>query len=169
MSTTVYFEYPEGGIASSGESIWSGGEDLLTLGGGVICSGEAGIGGRLKYRLEYSYDETTRSDSSVFIHLKINVPVYQTRIDKEDFDVNGNGHPFLTGIFSVSGVTEVSTKAYRVWIMKSPVFNWKEVLDPVLYFIATSLGYNSLYQMPGSASVDGTGFTLPSPTQRRKI
>jgi hypothetical protein len=169
MSTSAYFEYPDGGVSSSGESIWSGGEDLFYLGGGAVCGGEVILGGRLKYRLEFNYDETNKSDSSVYIHLKINVPVYQPRLDKEDFDVQGSGHPFLVGLFSISGVTEVSTKAYRVWLMKSPVFNWKEVLEPALYFIASSFGYTSLYQMPGSGGTDGSGFTLPSSNQRRKI
>ena len=76
---------------------------------------------------------------------------------------------FLTSIFNISGVTELSVKAYRVWIMKSPVYNWKEVLDPVLYYIASYYSFDDIEQMLGSGNTDGTGFTLSQPVNRRKL
>ena len=138
---------------------------------GVALGGESIVYGLypLRYRLEYTYDDKIRSDTSVFIHLRQNTPIYQSRIDKEDYDITSQKHPFLTGLFNIAGVTEISTKAYRVWLMKSPIYTWEEVLYPVLWFIAYWYQHDSLAQLPGSANPDGTGFVLPDPTQRRKI
>ena len=125
----------------------------------------------LIYRLEFNYDESTRSDSSVFIQLRENPPIYQEHIDKEKYDILPEElkNVFLTSIFNISGVTELSVKAYRVWIMKSPVYNWKEVLDPVLYYIASYYSFDDIEQMLASGNTDGTGFTLSQPINRRKL
>lgn len=125
----------------------------------------------LKYKLEYSYDASTRSDSAVYIHLRENVPVYQEHIDKEDYDVlpSDKKHVFLTSIFNIAGVTELSSRAYRVWLVKSPVYNWQEVTLPVLYYIASYFGQADIEELPGSGKPDGSGFTLPSPVERRKL
>ena len=125
----------------------------------------------LIYRLEFNYDESTRSDSSVFIQLRENPPIYQEHIDKEKYDILPEElkNVFLTSIFNISGVTELSVKAYRVWIMKSPVYNWKEVLDPVLYYIASYYSFDDIEQMLASGNTDGTGFTLSQPVNRRKL
>lgn len=156
-------------IASGGSVV--GGEALLPDTVGAIVGGEALVFGLypLRYRLEYTYDETIRSDMSVFIHLRQNTPIYQARIDKEDYDISTTKHPFLTGLFNIAGVTEVSTRAYRIWLMKSPIYTWEEVLYPVLWYCAFWYQHDSLAALPGSANPDGTGFTLPSPLQRRKI
>ena len=125
----------------------------------------------LIYRLEFNYDESTRSDSSVFIQLRENPPIYQEHIDKEKYDILPEElkNVFLTSIFNISGVTELSVKSYRVWLMKSPVYNWKEVLDPVLYYIASYYSFDDIEQMLASGNTDGTGFTLSQPINRRKL
>lgn len=125
----------------------------------------------LEYKLEFSYDESTPSDSSVYIQLRRNTPIYQSHIYKEEYDIldEVEKNDFLTGLFNISGVVELSSKAYRVWIMKSPVFTWEEVLLPVLYFMADYYGESGIEQLPGSARPDGTGFTISTPTQRRSI
>ena len=125
----------------------------------------------LIYRLEFNYDESTRSDSSVFIQLRENPPIYQEHIDKEKYDILSEElkNVFLTSIFNISGVTELSVKSYRVWLMKSPVYNWKEVLDPVLYYIASYYSFDDIEQMLASGNTDGTGFTLSQPINRRKL
>lgn len=161
----TYINIASGGGNVGGDAIY----DFDNL--GVILGGDAIVFGLypLRYKLEYTYDETIRSDSSVFIHLRQNTPIYQARIDKEDYDISPIKHPFLTGLFNIAGVTEVSTKAYRIWLMKSPLYTWEEVLYPVLWFCAFWYQHDSLAQLPGSANPDGTGFTLASPLQRRKI
>lgn len=125
----------------------------------------------LQYKLEYSYDQGTRSDSSVYIHLRVNPPIYQAHIDKEDYDVLPEElkHVFLTSIFNIAGVTELSSRAYRIWLMKSPVYTWSEVVVPVLYYIAGYFSEGSIQELPGSAKTDGSGFVLPEPINRRKI
>lgn len=125
----------------------------------------------LWYKLEYVFDETAPADSSVYIHLRDNPPIYQSHIDKEDYDVLPTElkHDFLTGLFVISGVVELSTKAYRVWLMKSPVFTWPEVIDPVIDGIRRWYNYDDIKMLPGSAFHDGTGTTLNSPNNRRKV
>lgn len=125
----------------------------------------------LMYKLEYSYDSGTPADSSVFIQLRENPPVYLPHMHKEDYDLLDISlkTDFASGLFNVAGVTELSIKAYRVWLMKSPVFTWQEVLLPVLYFLAESFGQSGIFAIQGSADYTGSGFTVPSQSQRRKI
>jgi hypothetical protein len=125
----------------------------------------------LDYKLEYVYDNSTPWDSSVFIHLRFNTPVYQDHINKEDYDILPveKKHEFLTGLFNIAGVTELSTKAYRIWLMKSPVYSWQEVLEPVLYYLLFWYQESEFNKLPGSANTDGTGLTLEGPVNRRKI
>lgn len=117
----------------------------------------------LQYKLEYLKDETQPEDMSVFIQLRRNTPIYQERINKEDYDVLSDGlkHEFLTGLFNIGGVVEVSTKAYRVWISKSPTFTWDEVLNPLLFYMKEYFEEDSLEKMQGS------GVTLTSVNDRR--
>lgn len=124
-----------------------------------------------KYKLEFFYDESSPSDASVYIHMRDNPPIYQEHIDKEEYDIlpAEQKHEFLTEIFNISGVTELSTKAYRVWLMKSPVFTWEEVLLPTLHYMKGYYSYDGIEPLPGSANVDGTGLTLSGPNNRRKI
>jgi hypothetical protein len=124
----------------------------------------------LKYKLEFNWDDEDPSDPGVYIQLKgVNPPIYRPHTDKEDYDVlpAEEKHDFLTGIFNIQGVVELSSKAYRVWLMKSPQYDWEEVLDPVLAFLLTEFGETELEELPGSGKPDGTGFTLSSPRNRR--
>jgi len=123
----------------------------------------------LEYKLEYNYDDEDPSDSGVYIHLRKNPPVYRSHTDKEDYDVlpDEEKHDWLTGLFTISGVTELSSRAYRVWLMKSPVYSWEEVLLPVLYFMRDWFEEGSFDELPGSAKTTGFGLTLDSPTNRR--
>lgn len=123
----------------------------------------------MNYKLEFVFDDSAPSDSSVYIHLRNNPPIYKAKINKEDYDVlsSGEKNSFLTGLFLIAGVVELSTTAYRVWLMKSPAYNWQEVLDPVIEALRLSFGESSSFMMPGSALHDGSGFTLNSPYNRR--
>lgn len=125
----------------------------------------------LEYRLEFVFDDSQASDASAFIHLRVNPPIYQSHIDKEDYDIlpSEEKHAFLTGLFNVAGVTELSSRAFRVWLMKSPSYTWQEVMEPALYFIASSFGESEITSMPGSAQPNGTGTTLTSVNNRRPI
>lgn len=122
-----------------------------------------------KYKLEFIYDENAPADAAVFIQMRDNPPVYQDHIDKEVYEVEGPQSDFLTGLFDVPGVVEVSVRAYRIWLMKSPVYTWKEVLEAVLAYLTSYYSYDSAEPLAGSANVDGTGFTLTGQSNRRKI
>ena len=123
----------------------------------------------LQYKLEYNWDDTDPADAGVYVQLRDNVPVYRSHTDKEVYDVlpEEEKHPWLTGLFNIAGVTELSSRAYRVWLMKSPVYSWQEVLLPTLSFMRDWFSYDGLEELPGSAKPDGAGFTLSDPKNRR--
>lgn len=122
-----------------------------------------------KYKLEYQWDDTEEADDGVYIQMRANVPKYLSHIDKEDYDAldDEDKHAFTDGLFDVYGVTELSSRAYRVWIMKSPVYSWEEVLNPTLLFLRDWYGFDELEELPGSAKVEGVGTRLQSVRNRR--
>ncbi len=124
-----------------------------------------------QYKIEFNYNDDGPADAGCYIQIRRNVPIYQNRIDKEFYDVKPDEekHEFLTGLFNIAGVTEVATQAYRVWLMKSPVYDWDEVLEAVLDFMKGSYGDDPLESLPGSGWSDGQGFTLESPSTRRPL
>lgn len=117
----------------------------------------------LQYKLEFLKDDGQPEDISAFIQIRRNVPIYQNKIDKEDYDTRDEEekHPWLTGLFNIGGVVELSSRAYRVWISRSPVFTWEEVLVPALHFMKEYFEEDSLVELYGS------GVTLTSVSERR--
>lgn len=125
-----------------------------------------------KYKLEFSYDNTSAADASVFIQMRNNPPIYKNHINKENYDVLSPAakNDFLTNLFNIAGVVELSTTAYRVWLMKSPVYSWQEVLGPVLFYMSSYFNCTDGPEaLPGSANIDGSGLSLDSQSNRRKI
>lgn len=125
----------------------------------------------LQYKLEFLKDDEREADDAVYIQLRRNPPVYLDRIDKEDFDIldAGDKHIFAETLFNIAGVTELSLKAYRVWLMKSPVYSWQEVIDPILAYFLSYYGESELEALPGSGNVDGTGYRLEAVKDRRGV
>lgn len=123
----------------------------------------------LDYRLEYIYLE--EGDDSVFIHTRQDPSAYQDRIGKEDYNAleASEKSNWVTALFGVAGVVELSSKTHRVWIMKSPVYEWDEVIDGVLAAMKTELSETELNELPGSANKDGSGARLASKDFRRDI
>lgn len=130
------------------------------------------------YKLEFLYDDGTPSDASVFIQMRDNPPIYMVKTNKEDYDIipDTEKNPFITKLFDIAGVTEMSLKAYRIWIMKSPTYTWFEVLDPIIIYLASFYGYTGSVTLPASGLVDGsngtyipTGNQLVSVNNRRPI
>ncbi len=123
------------------------------------------------YKLEFVYDESAPADSSVFIQMRDNPPTYMVHTTKEDFDILSidQKDPFIKALFDISGIHEMSIKTYRIWIMKSPVYSWTEILNPVLYYLANFYGYVGITALPGSGNIDGTGLQLTSLNNRRKV
>jgi hypothetical protein len=124
----------------------------------------------LDYKLEFN-TPTGPSDDSVYIHLRVDVPKYISRVGKEEYELldPSDQDAFFDGLFAVPGVVEISVKAFRVWIMKSPIFNWEEVIVPVLAFLQGFYGEDTFNQLPGSANQDGLGTRLESEKQRRGL
>jgi hypothetical protein len=124
-----------------------------------------------EYKLEYFFDDNTPGDQSVFLHMKANPPVYMDRTNKEDYDIlsDGEKHEFLTNIFDTAGVVEVSCKAYRLWIMKSPAYSWSTITTTIIEYLMTYYEETESSALPGSAMLDGTGFYLTKANQRRRI
>jgi hypothetical protein len=123
------------------------------------------------YKFEFIYDDTSSADASVFIQMRDNPPIYQEHITKEDYDIlpEEQKNDFLTHLFAFAGVVEVSTKAYRIWLMKATTFSWEEVLLPILYYLTAYFGYDDFESLPGSGWINGMGFKLDAMTNRRKI
>ncbi len=122
------------------------------------------------YKLEYSYDNDNPADAGVYMHMRVMPPITRRQTRKEDYDnlPEEDKHPFLTGIFNTPGVEEVSCLAYRLWIMKSPVYTWAEVNTGVLNFVTNWMMQSTFTPLEGSANIDGSGFVLSSPINRRE-
>lgn len=116
----------------------------------------------LVFKLEYFKGIGGASDEGCFIQLKTDVPAYCSKIGKEEY-VLGGGTPsdFMDGIFSVPGVVVAGAGAFRVYVEKSPLFEWTEVLGPLLEFIRTEVGADNLEEAIGSPT------TLTSENDRR--
>ena len=123
----------------------------------------------MQYKLEFNTPSGS-SDDSVYIHLRQD-PVFQDRIGKEAYSSldPADKQQLITDLFDVPGVVELSAKAVRIWLMKSPVFNWSEVLQPVLFVLRDYFGETSIQPLPGSAEIDGSGIRLQSDSNRRSI
>ena len=110
--------------------------------------------GLLEYRLEYfqGYGEKA-TDDGVFIHLRTDVPAYIDYTNKEAFTaedeaennddedptpMNAEGDDtssFIEAIFNTPGVVAAACHSHRIYIEKSPAFQWAEVINPVVDII----------------------------------
>jgi hypothetical protein len=117
----------------------------------------------LQYKLEYYKNDNEPEDDSVYIHIRRNTPIYQNKIDKETYELGANRNDWMDGIFNIGGIVEASSRAYRLWVSKSPIWEWDEVLPPLLYFMKDYLEEDSLEELPGS------GISLNSSHDRRDL
>lgn len=122
----------------------------------------------LSYKLEYNHASET-ADDGVYVHLRLDPQgYYRSRIGKEAYYESDDKDSFANGLFAVGGVEEISVMAYRVWIMKSPVYSWEEVNGAALTFMSAFLGQAGLYTpIQGSANIAGEGLRLESEVDRR--
>jgi hypothetical protein len=105
-----------------------------------------------EYKLEYIKNGEAQEDESVFIHFKGTNPAYMNKISKEAYALGGYTDPWMNGIFNIGGVVDASSLAYRVWVAKSPIYQWSDVLPPLLYFMMNYLGYATMTELPGSGT-----------------
>ena len=118
----------------------------------------------LPYKLEYV--QKPLSDPGVMMHIRSDVPAYQDLISREDYfaaDNTVNQTAFITSLFYLPGVVQVSSKAYRVYVEKSPVYTWNEVLGPLFSTVSSATSHT------GTAELAASGITLESITERRQL
>lgn len=118
----------------------------------------------LLYKLEYI---NGIGDEGVYIQMRSNPTGYQTLISKEDY-VNGKSgavaSAFMNALFAVAGVVRASSQAHRVYVEKSPAFNWTEVLNALLPVISTQVGQGGTY-----TKLNGPDITLENQSDRRPL
>lgn len=107
----------------------------------------------LSYKLEYFKGVGGAADEGVYIQIRSDPPAYQTLVTKEDY-INEVGNvvqsDFMDGLFAIDGVVRAASQAWRVYIEKSPVFTWEEVLADVLPYIAAQCGESGTTKLAGS-------------------
>lgn len=104
----------------------------------------------LFYRAEFFKDETEPSNEGVYLQLRQS-PVAADWIDRvRKQDYAGGTSTLADAIFTVAGVTELSIQPFRVWVSKSPIYQWSEVVPPVLGSIKGRLGLSGVEEMFGS-------------------
>lgn len=105
----------------------------------------------LEYKLEYIKDGDQAAGEGVFIQIKKDVPSYRNFVGKEDYYADPDGRSdFVDGLFDIDGITNIASQAFRVYVEKSPIFHWTEVLPDVLDHIAESVDETVLIELPGS-------------------
>jgi len=111
----------------------------------------------LVFKLEYFKGIGGASDEGVFIQLKTEVPAFQSKIRKEEyFSASTTPSAFMNGIFLVPGVVVAASNSFRVYLEKSPLFNWSQVLGPVMEFIRVAVGATNLEEASGSPTTLST-------------
>jgi len=120
----------------------------------------------LDFKLEYFRDGETPSQEGVFLHFKEDIPCYMDLITKEEYSelADEDKCEFVTNLFAIPGVVEVSCKAYRVYIIKAELFDWSSVLTNVFVnVIMPAMGESSINELAGSR------MKLDNVVQRRKL
>ena len=104
----------------------------------------------LYYRAEFLKDEITASNEAVFLQLRGSPQAddWMDRTRKQDY-VDGTS-VLADAIFGVAGVTELSIQPFRVWMSKSPIYSFEEIIPTVLFLIQDNLGLTSNEELPGS-------------------
>lgn len=109
----------------------------------------------LQYKLEYFKGAGGgASDEGVYIQLRSDPPYesYMSQIGREDYVglEDDRKTDFLNALFECEGVVELSVSAFRVYVEKSPVFSWSEVLGPVIEEIRIATEDDDIEELPGS-------------------
>ena len=117
--------------------------------------------GAFQYKLEYIKNDASQEDEGCFIHIKGTIPVYMNKISKETYALGNFTHPWMTGILNVEGVVSAASQAYRVFVEKSPIYQWSDIIPPLLTFMSNFLSESPIVELPGS------GVRLQSINDRR--
>lgn len=112
----------------------------------------------LLYRLEYVKDSKVAMDEGVFIQTNLELPEFK-KVEKENYEGDSE---FLDRFFGIDGVVSVEAASFRLYIEKSPVFNWEEVLPDAIAELVDALGAT------GISRHSGLSIRLDSIEQRRE-
>lgn len=120
----------------------------------------------LRFKLEFFRDGTKPTQQGVYMHFEKDVPCYMDLVTKEEyskFDPEDKCD-FVTNLFAVEGVVEVSSKAYRLYIIKAELFDWTSIITNVFVNVLfSSFGESGVQELPGSR------ITLDNANQRRQL
>lgn len=97
------------------------------------------------YRLEYVKDSSVAMDEGLFIQTNLELPEYKS-VSKELYEGDSE---FLDRFFGIDGVVAVEAASHRLYIEKSPVFNWDEVLPDVIDELVDALGVTQISRHSG--------------------
>ena len=123
------------------------------------------------YKLEYN-KPNGYSDDSVYLHSTTDpYPYYRSRIGKENYDKLDSSlqDALANALFNVAGITEISVMAYRIWYMKSPIYDWVDINTAVIALMKDLAGAAVVKEIAGSASIDGRGIRLDTDIDRRPV
>lgn len=104
----------------------------------------------LRYRLEFLKNEDEPSNESVYIQMRQS-PLFSDwfdRVRKQDYE--GGTSVLGDSLFSQDGITELSIQPFRVWLSKSPVYDWDEMMPEILWRIYLNLGLDGEEAISGS-------------------
>ena len=117
---------------------------------GYIVKDFGGFMAALYYRSEFLKDDNNASNEAVYLQLR-GSPQADDWMDstrKQDYEYGTS--VLADAIFGVAGVTELSIQPFRVWMSKSPIYSFEEIIPTVLFLIQDSLGLTSNEELPGS-------------------
>ncbi len=104
----------------------------------------------LLYRIEFLKVDGEPSNEALFFQFRQSPKRehWLDRVRKQDYGLGSN--VLADSIFLVAGVTELSIQPFRIWISKSPAYNWSEIILPVGVATAATLGLDDPVELPGS-------------------
>jgi hypothetical protein len=106
----------------------------------------------LKYKVEYLKDDKKLGDEGALLHVTPDVGTYRSYVTREEYmcmdpDLQS---AFMDSIFAVEGVVAAASQANRIFIEKSPIFTWDEVVTPVLEAARVMTSTLDVEELPGS-------------------
>jgi hypothetical protein len=109
----------------------------------------------LGYKLEFFHNGNGEaSDEGCFVQLRSDVSAYTTLVSKEAYATGtGTTSELATTIFAIPGIVRLALQGFRVYVEKSPAFEWNEITPDLLTVLMNDTGCNSLNELPGSGLV----------------
>lgn len=106
----------------------------------------------LNFKIEWFRDDDNPSQAGMFVHTQLDMPCYQSLITKEAYAALAASAKcdFVTGLFAIDGVVEVSVKAYRVYVIKAELYDWDTIATLVIGHIGYNLNETTYNELPGS-------------------